>query len=58
MQRGAGAVSEMLAETSTWLAKHDFDSVAAARGKMSAKSTRGASIYERGQYLDVIKGRW
>ena len=58
MQRGAGAITEMLTETSAWLTKHDFDSVSAARGKMSAKSSRGASIYERAQYMDVIKGRW
>jgi dihydroorotate dehydrogenase (fumarate) len=58
MQRGAGAVADMLSETSTWLTKHDFDSVTDARGKMSAKSSRGASIYERAQYMDVIKGRW
>lgn len=58
MQRGAGAITEMLNETSAWLTKHDFDSVSAARGKMSAKSSRGASIYERAQYMDVIKGRW
>jgi dihydroorotate dehydrogenase (fumarate) len=58
MQRGAGAITEMLTETSAWLTKHDFDSVSAARGKMSAKSSRGASVYERAQYMDVIKGRW
>lgn len=58
MQRGAGAVTEMLNETSTWLSKHDFASVSEARGKMSASSSRGSAVYERAQYLDVIKGEW
>lgn len=58
MQRGAGAITEMLEQTSGWLERHDFASVADARGKMSASSTRGASVYERAQYLDVIKGNW
>ncbi len=58
MQRGAGAITEMLDQTSAWLERHDFASVAEARGKMSAASRRGASIYERAQYMDVIKGDW
>jgi dihydroorotate dehydrogenase (fumarate) len=58
MQRGAGAITEMLDQTSSWLERHDFASVAAARGKMSASSNRGASVYERAQYMDVIKGNW
>lgn len=58
MQRGAGAITEMLDQTSAWLERHDFASVSEARGKMSAASTRGASIYERAQYMDVIKGNW
>ncbi|MPN33063.1 Dihydroorotate dehydrogenase B (NAD(+)), catalytic subunit [bioreactor metagenome] len=58
MQRGAGAVAEMLEQTSAWLERHNFASVAEARGKMSAASRRGASIYERAQYMDVIKGDW
>lgn len=58
MQRGDGAITEMLDQTSAWLERHDFASVAEARGKMSAASRRGASIYERAQYMDVIKGDW
>ncbi|HAM43921.1 MAG TPA: dihydroorotate dehydrogenase [Propionibacteriaceae bacterium] len=58
MQRGAGAVTEMLNETSAWLSEHDFASVSEARGKMSASSSRGSAVYERAQYLDVIKGEW
>jgi dihydroorotate dehydrogenase (fumarate) len=58
MQRGAGAVTEMLTETSAWLVRHNFASVAEARGRMSASSGTGSSIYERAQYMDVIKGNW
>ncbi|MEE9963548.1 MAG: dihydroorotate dehydrogenase [Propionicimonas sp.] len=58
MQRGAGAITEMLDGTSAWLTRHDFPSVAQARGKMSANSSRGSAVYERAQYLDVIKGEW
>lgn len=58
MQRGAGAVTEMLSGTSAWLAEHEFASVSEARGKMSASSSRGSAVYERAQYLDVIKGEW
>ncbi len=56
MQRGAGAITEMLTETSAWLARHDFASVSEARGRMSAGT--GSSIYQRAQYMDVIKGNW
>jgi dihydroorotate dehydrogenase (fumarate) len=58
MQRGPGAITEMLSQTSAWLERHNFASVGEARGKMSASSTNGSSIYERAQYMDVIKGNW
>lgn len=58
MQRGAGAVTEMLNDTSAWLSTHEFAAVSEARGKMSASSSRGSAVYERAQYMDVIKGEW
>jgi dihydroorotate dehydrogenase (fumarate) len=58
MQRGPGAITEMLAETSAWLESQGFASVSQARGKMRASSTTGPSIYERAQYMDLIKGNW
>jgi dihydroorotate dehydrogenase (fumarate) len=58
MQHGARAITEMLTETADWMVRHEFASLGEARGKMSAASTRRAAVYERGQYLDVIKGNW
>jgi dihydroorotate dehydrogenase (fumarate) len=58
MQRGARAITEMLTETADWMVRRDFATLGEARGKMSAASARRAAVYERGQYLDVIKGNW
>lgn len=58
MQSGPTAITAMLADTSAWLERHDFATVAEARGKMSASSSRGSAVYERAQYMDVIKGNW
>ncbi len=58
MQRGARAVTEMLEGTSAWLEAQGIDSIADARGRMSAGSSRSAAVYERAQYLEVIQGEW
>lgn len=58
MQRGARAVTEMLEGTSAWLEDHGIASISEARGRMSAGSGRSAAVYERSQYLEVIKGEW
>lgn len=58
MQDGPKVIASMLAETAAWMERHDFATVADAQGRMSANSTRGSAVYERAQYLDVIKGNW
>jgi dihydroorotate dehydrogenase (fumarate) len=58
MLRGAQAVTEMVEGTSAWLETQGFSSISEARGKMSANATSNAAVYERAQYLEVIKGEW
>jgi dihydroorotate dehydrogenase (fumarate) len=58
MQRGARAVTEMVEGTSAWLETHGIESIADARGRMSAGSGTSTAVYERAQYLEVIKGEW
>lgn len=58
MQRGPRAITDMLAGTVDWLEANGLDSLSSVRGKMSANSGVGAAVYERAQYLEVIKGEW
>lgn len=58
MQRGARAVTEMVEGTSAWLEMHGIASIADARGRMSSGSGGSTAVYERSQYLEVIKGEW
>jgi dihydroorotate dehydrogenase (fumarate) len=58
MLRGAQAVTEMVEGTSAWLEAQGYSSISEARGKMSATASNNAAVYERAQYLEVIKGEW
>jgi len=58
MLHGAQAVTEMVEGTSAWLEAQGYSSISQARGKMSANATNNAAVYERAQYLEVIKGEW
>jgi len=58
MLRGAQAVTEMIEGTSAWLEAQGYSSISQARGKMSAGASSNAAVYERAQYLEVIKGEW
>ena len=58
MQRGARAVTEMLEGTSAWLQQQGLDSISEARGRMSLGPNGSPAVYERAQYLEVIKGEW
>ena len=58
MLRGPQAVTEMIEGTSAWLEAQGYSSISQARGKMSAGASSNAAVYERAQYLEVIKGEW
>jgi dihydroorotate dehydrogenase (fumarate) len=58
IQRGPNAVTEMVEGTSAWLEAQGFSSISEARGRMSANTGSNAAVYERAQYLEVIKGEW
>ncbi len=58
MQNGAGAITDMLNQTSAWLTAHGYSSISEIRSTMSAGAEQSSAVLERAQYLDVIKGDW
>lgn len=57
LEHGLGRVGEMLAEMRTWMAEHEYESVAQMRGSMSQIHCAEPAAFERANYMKVL-GSW
>ena len=55
LQRGPGALAELIAGTRSWMAERDYASVHQLRGSMSSSSVDNPGEFERAQYVEAIK---
>lgn len=54
LQRGEAVFGEIEGELATWLAEHDYESVAQLRGSVSRARVADPSVYERANYLHSL----
>jgi len=54
LQHGVNRASQMLAEVESWLAEHEYESVAQMKGSMSQKAVAEPATFERANYMKVL----
>ncbi len=54
LQHGPDRISDILAELSTWLDEHEYESVEQLKGRISKQHAIDPAAYERANYLKVI----
>jgi len=53
---GIGEVSKLLDDFNSWLEFHEYESVEQMRGSMSQSSVDNPEVFERANYIKVLKG--
>jgi dihydroorotate dehydrogenase (fumarate) len=56
LKNGPGHLAGMRADLERWLEKHEYDSLAQARGSMSLEHSPDPAAFERGNYIRIIQG--
>jgi len=54
LKEGIGKISDLVQGMSTWMEKHDYESVSQMKGSMSQKSVAEPAAFERANYMKVL----
>ncbi|MBT3220203.1 MAG: dihydroorotate dehydrogenase-like protein [Proteobacteria bacterium] len=55
-RHGLGHIGTIVEGLEAWMERHDFDSLADFRGKLSRDGSESAAVYERSQYIRQLVG--
>ena len=55
LEHGTGHVGAVLADLSTWMEKHEYESIKQMQGSMSQKSVTYPAAFERANYIKVLQ---
>jgi dihydroorotate dehydrogenase (fumarate) len=53
-KKGIQYIGTMLEELEAWMKKHDYESIAAFKGKLSKENSTDPFAYKRAQYVDIL----
>ena len=54
LERGLGAIGEILSQLAEWMKAHEYESIAQMQGSMSQRSVREPGAFERANYMKVL----
>jgi dihydroorotate dehydrogenase (fumarate) len=55
LQRGVGRIGEILAQMTTWMEEHEYESVQQLQGSMSQQNVPDPATFERANYMKVLQ---
>ncbi len=55
LKRGPQHLGTLIQDTRDWLVRHEYDSLAQARGSMSLRKTPNPAAYGRANYVEILK---
>jgi len=57
LERGAGAITDLVAGIGRWMEEHEYESVAQMKGALSQRNVAEPAAFERANYMKVL-GSW
>lgn len=57
LERGAGAITDLVTGIGRWMGEHEYESVAQMRGALSQRNVAEPAAFERANYMKVL-GSW
>jgi dihydroorotate dehydrogenase (fumarate) len=57
LERGAGAITDLVSGVSRWMEEHEYESVAQMKGALSQQNVAEPAAFERANYMKVL-GSW
>jgi dihydroorotate dehydrogenase (fumarate) len=54
LERGVGAIGELLQGITAWMDEHEYESVAQMKGSLSQRSCAEPAAFERANYMKVL----
>jgi dihydroorotate dehydrogenase (fumarate) len=57
LERGVGAITDLVNGLSRWMDEHEYESVAQMKGALSQRNVAEPAAFERANYMKVL-GSW